>query len=302
MQDFNDALCSYYARHCVHPPRCPARSLAALKKLLPSQQGESCHDSDQNCLSWARSGECERNTGFMTANCRQSCGKCDHVVLLGTPANCADAAECGGAREAGRCEADVALMQEECAATCGFCSKAVEADTPAERRSFDHQCPDGTDLGGGDNSSPSLLHPPPPPPSPLASPPSPSSTAAARVSPAPAPVLARSAARPVEQPPRGVEARGMEWPRPVPHPSRKEAAPPGDMPAQAARRMPPRPRELYAAEPSVATDGLLLAWPFFLVAAIALVGLGWVLRGASDRRRKLRLAGGVTSSRRVPPV
>ena len=94
----------------------------------------------------------------------------------------------------------------------------------------------------------------------------------------------------------------MEWPRPVPHPSRKEAAPPGDMPAQAARRMPPRPRELYAAEPSVATDGLLLAWPFFLVAAIALVGLGWVLRGASDRRRKLRLAGGVTSSRRVPPV
>ena len=63
MQDFNDALCSYYARHCVHPPRCPARSLAALKKLLPSQQGESCHDSDQNCLSWARSGECERNTG-----------------------------------------------------------------------------------------------------------------------------------------------------------------------------------------------------------------------------------------------
>ena len=167
MQDFNDALCSYYARHCVHPPRCPARSLAALKKLLPSQQGESCHDSDQNCLSWARSGECERNTGesrppthpsrghaaasakhrrvaprggerppthparphptpphppspparpspagFMTANCRQSCGKCDHVVLLGTPANCADAAECGGAREAGRCEADaVALLQ-----------------------------------------------------------------------------------------------------------------------------------------------------------------------------------------------
>ena len=59
MQDFNDALCSYYARHCVHPPRCPARSLAALKKLLPSQQGESCHDSGK-CLGavWEVSGKC----------------------------------------------------------------------------------------------------------------------------------------------------------------------------------------------------------------------------------------------------
>jgi len=37
---------------------------------------EKCKDLDDSCESWANSGECEKNPGFMWDNCKQSCGKC----------------------------------------------------------------------------------------------------------------------------------------------------------------------------------------------------------------------------------
>ena len=37
---------------------------------------EKCNDLNDSCESWANSGECEKNPGFMWDNCKQSCGKC----------------------------------------------------------------------------------------------------------------------------------------------------------------------------------------------------------------------------------
>ncbi|XP_078578351.1 uncharacterized protein LOC144863207 [Branchiostoma floridae x Branchiostoma japonicum] len=41
-------------------------------------------DRNENCLSWAKRGECERNPGFMNRNCRLSCGIC----IPGLPLEC----------------------------------------------------------------------------------------------------------------------------------------------------------------------------------------------------------------------
>ena len=35
-----------------------------------------CLDSDDNCASWAKSGECEKNPGYMKEECRLSCKLC----------------------------------------------------------------------------------------------------------------------------------------------------------------------------------------------------------------------------------
>ena len=36
----------------------------------------SCMDLDASCGSWSRSGECERNPGFMSTSCAMACGIC----------------------------------------------------------------------------------------------------------------------------------------------------------------------------------------------------------------------------------
>lgn len=58
--DFNRALCGYYKRHCMEPPRCPLESVEATHKSGSSW----CVDLNQNCLSWSRHGECLNNPGF----------------------------------------------------------------------------------------------------------------------------------------------------------------------------------------------------------------------------------------------
>ena len=35
-----------------------------------------CNDNNGACPSWASSGECAKNPGFMRAECRKSCGAC----------------------------------------------------------------------------------------------------------------------------------------------------------------------------------------------------------------------------------
>jgi len=36
----------------------------------------ACSDTDANCASWARTGECSKNPGFMHTQCARSCGTC----------------------------------------------------------------------------------------------------------------------------------------------------------------------------------------------------------------------------------
>uniref|UniRef100_A0A7S4EWD7 ShKT domain-containing protein n=1 Tax=Chrysotila carterae TaxID=13221 RepID=A0A7S4EWD7_CHRCT len=183
MVGFNEALCGYYQRHCKEAPPCPPRDMT--KAPDPKT---ACVDTQQNCLTWSRSGECEVNPGFMHAGCRQSCGACERPgrVMMGSNATCLDLAkDCDARVQAGECDTQRAEMQEICRRSCMICSTdSTSADTPVDKRSFDHTCPDGSDLGGGENSSPSLLQPASSPPSALrvkaASPPPPSRASLSR--------------------------------------------------------------------------------------------------------------------------
>jgi hypothetical protein len=77
IRDFNHALCQYYRRHCEYPPQCPPDDAEIARNFLVGKpKGIVCADLSQNCLSWARSGECQSNPGFMASECAQSCGKC----------------------------------------------------------------------------------------------------------------------------------------------------------------------------------------------------------------------------------
>ena len=54
-------------------PFLDAASSAASQLLVMLE----CKDEHASCPSWAASGECAKNAGFMGASCRKSCGKCD---------------------------------------------------------------------------------------------------------------------------------------------------------------------------------------------------------------------------------
>ena len=36
-----------------------------------------CEDNDEQCSSWASTGECDINPEWMHENCKKSCDKCD---------------------------------------------------------------------------------------------------------------------------------------------------------------------------------------------------------------------------------
>ena len=47
------------------------------RPMVSGKVDPNCVDSDESCESWARSGECDRNQGFMHSNCRASCHICN---------------------------------------------------------------------------------------------------------------------------------------------------------------------------------------------------------------------------------
>ena len=61
MAIFNEAVCDYYSRHCEEVPQCPPADGVAARKAGAG----ACVDLSQNCLSWARMGECTNNPDFM---------------------------------------------------------------------------------------------------------------------------------------------------------------------------------------------------------------------------------------------
>lgn len=56
------------------PP--PATAPASSPAPSPSPATTPCADQSQDCEGWALRGECVRNTDFMAASCRRSCGFC----------------------------------------------------------------------------------------------------------------------------------------------------------------------------------------------------------------------------------
>eukprot|EP00325_Prymnesiales_sp_UTEX-LB-985_P006095 CAMPEP_0174705222 /NCGR_PEP_ID=MMETSP1094-20130205/8526_1 /TAXON_ID=156173 /ORGANISM="Chrysochromulina brevifilum, Strain UTEX LB 985" /LENGTH=299 /DNA_ID=CAMNT_0015903357 /DNA_START=111 /DNA_END=1011 /DNA_ORIENTATION=+ len=157
MVTFNRALCDYYGRHCSEKPSCPPPDGEIARK----QMKKPCADLQQNCLSWARSGECERNPGFMETECAQSCAACGEghaVPFLGAPTStCFDSehhAECESLKSLGACTSQRSYMQEACRRTCELCNASKDAfpggKEPERDDTAAHACPDGSDLGGGE--------------------------------------------------------------------------------------------------------------------------------------------------------
>ena len=273
MEQFNAALCEYYSRHCLTHRPCPPPSREE------SSSPTDCYDEVENCLVWSHTGECEKNPTYMRAACKQSCGACTGVLVhLGAPGNCRDASpaeECEVEKAAGACEARRAEMQESCRMTCGMCaddSALAAGVTPARLRSFDHSCPDGSDLGHGENSSPSIPGAPPPPPAPVS----------------PTPVPKKPSAAALESGPAGGEG-----------PSRS---------ALATRAPPSRSRlhflrqdhdvQVMPEGTAHIAEALTLAWPLLVVGAMLCAAVGYVLRGCVEARRKRRAGAAARGARR----
>ena len=50
------------------------------------RQNSACADKDEKCASYASSGACASNPGYMTHNCASSCDTCDMVIHAATVA------------------------------------------------------------------------------------------------------------------------------------------------------------------------------------------------------------------------
>ena len=273
MVHFNAALCEYYSRHCLTHRPCPPPSREE------SASPTDCYDEMENCLTWAHTGECTKNPTYMHAACKQSCGACPGVsVHLGAPGNCRDvsaAEECEAEKAAGACEARRAEMQESCRMTCGMCvndSTLASGVTPTRLRSFDHSCPDGSDLGHGENSSPSIPGAQPPPPAPVP----------------PTPVPEKPSAAALESGPVGGEGPSRSAPA--------TRAPPSRSRLQFLRR--DHDVQVMPEGTAHIAEALTLAWPLLVVGAMLCAAVGYVLRGCVDARRKRRAGAAARGARR----
>merc|ERR1712176_404710 len=49
---------------------------------MPTEAPSNCRDSTRDCEYWGKSGECDKNPGFMLQACKKACNAC--------PAGCED--------------------------------------------------------------------------------------------------------------------------------------------------------------------------------------------------------------------
>jgi len=86
----------------------------------------SCIDANQNCGTWAASGQCQANPAYMLVNCALSCGACTPPTQAPAPPPCTDANQnCGIWAASGQCAANPAYMLVNCALSCGVCSQGA---------------------------------------------------------------------------------------------------------------------------------------------------------------------------------
>merc|ERR1712142_591385 len=58
-----------------------------VKYEASSAQQAQCRDDNNNCRSWSRNGECQKNPGYMLINCQKSCDVCSDVCNCMNPWN-----------------------------------------------------------------------------------------------------------------------------------------------------------------------------------------------------------------------
>eukprot|EP01062_Namystynia_karyoxenos_P047059 TRINITY_DN35394_c0_g2_i1.p1 TRINITY_DN35394_c0_g2~~TRINITY_DN35394_c0_g2_i1.p1 ORF type:complete len:534 (+),score=211.95 TRINITY_DN35394_c0_g2_i1:98-1699(+) len=90
-----------------------------------------CEDSVRHCPEWAAQGECERNTGYMHAKCRLSCGQCGQQQRV-PPRKCEDQAEhCQSWAGKGECKVNPTFMLRKCPLSCKACDAGEPPDKAA---------------------------------------------------------------------------------------------------------------------------------------------------------------------------
>jgi len=106
--------------------------------LPPTRIDPGCVDDDESCASWAKSGECFRNEGFMHKSCRASCHVCEGgKPKPKRPDACEDGNDnCATWAAIGECQSNPGFMLQNCPVTCKMCqSETCKDDLPdcAER-------------------------------------------------------------------------------------------------------------------------------------------------------------------------
>merc|ERR1712007_81662 len=112
----------------------------------------NCKDDQRDCGYWASIGECSRNRGYMSENCKASCNSCSSSANPTTPTNptqptqptnlnCQDGQrDCGYWASIGECSRNQAYMSANCKASCGSCSSSSNPTTPTNPN---RNCQDG---------------------------------------------------------------------------------------------------------------------------------------------------------------
>lgn len=114
---------------------------------------QDCNDTNVNCVWWADTGECQKNPGFMLANCKLSCQKCNSEKNAGNKkeegldpkiAGCKDNhSNCGLWAETGECQKNPGYMFVGCKLSCKQCNaKNTEENKKEEDPSHKHDCMD----------------------------------------------------------------------------------------------------------------------------------------------------------------
>merc|ERR1719433_559351 len=120
----NCATCTGFFNYSATTPNCGGSSPSPQPQPTPSPG--PCSDWNQNCGTWAASGQCEANPAYMLVNCALSCGACSPPTQAPAPPPCIDANQnCGIWAAGGQCAANPAYMLVNCALSCGVCSRGA---------------------------------------------------------------------------------------------------------------------------------------------------------------------------------
>jgi len=109
-----------------------------------------CVDSNVQCPTWAKIGECQNNPAYMLKSCRKSCGTCGVSVTMPavTPASgvCEDLSKqyCPIWAKSGECKSNPNYMLSKCKKSCGKC------EVPCEEYSGAHKLELSTAMHGYD--------------------------------------------------------------------------------------------------------------------------------------------------------
>jgi len=94
------------------------------------QTSSNCQDGNGQCASWAATGECARNPGYMSANCKKSCNTCPQSGGS-NPAGQGSTPQSNGCRDDnnqcaawatnGECTGNPGYMTVSCKKSCNSC-------------------------------------------------------------------------------------------------------------------------------------------------------------------------------------